>query len=503
MKHIHFVADEYRSIRDPIHGDVGLSELESAVVDTRIFQRLRYIRQNGLLHFVFPGAVHTRFAHSIGTLSIAGRVFDGLFMSVLQKANDSERSAVLYLRCAFRLAALLHDVGHCAFSHSIEDVELDGHPILGSLESFFNNWDLRDLLSEYLETHPKAKPADAIEHEQIALALVDRIFKTEHVKKAHPENAVPTSMATDVRALIDSNLDASATLKEKIPDLSNLLKRCDLESDPAALGEDILALLHSLISSTLDVDRLDYLERDSVFLGVRYGLCDTGYLIRNLQLGILNNHLSLMLNDKAEYALEDMLWARYQMFVQIYNHKTNAALNTVLSEAIQDAVGEDRIDPPSTEAQFLQFTDDYVMSKVISGCLKGSKLQEATYTKVLVDRRFPRHLGCKILDVPNEDDPAAEKAALETAKKVAATEKATQLGISVKDLRTYLAKSVLLKGATPTLVTYDRATGTKAPRGFVSKTVSAVKAKHYVVHFFVEHEFILPKNTQGAENENH
>jgi HD superfamily phosphohydrolase len=71
-----------RLVRDPIHGDIAISALEAAVIDTRVFQRLRYLRQDGLLHFIFPGAVHTRFAHSIGTMAVAERVLSHLLAPV-------------------------------------------------------------------------------------------------------------------------------------------------------------------------------------------------------------------------------------------------------------------------------------------------------------------------------------------------------------------------------------------------------------------------------------
>jgi HD superfamily phosphohydrolase len=117
-----------RVVRDPIHGDILLPPIAAAVVGSLEFQRLRYIRQNGLLHFVFPGAVHTRFAHSLGTMANAQAVWYRLTADLAEREKtEAFAGAREYLGEVFELAALLHDVGHCAFSHASEQVEVKGH----------------------------------------------------------------------------------------------------------------------------------------------------------------------------------------------------------------------------------------------------------------------------------------------------------------------------------------------------------------------------------------
>ena len=94
-------------MRDPIHGFIALSEKEVNLINTRAFQRLRRIRQLAMAFLVYPGALHTRFEHSIGVMHIAGRICDRL------KINPEERERI-------RIAALLHDIGHGPFSHISE-----------------------------------------------------------------------------------------------------------------------------------------------------------------------------------------------------------------------------------------------------------------------------------------------------------------------------------------------------------------------------------------------
>ena len=103
-------------ILDPIHKYISFSEQEALLIDSIIFQRLRYIRQLGFAEFAFPGAIHNRFLHSLGVCHLAGRVFDSLlflddFLSP-QKKKD--------FRQVIRLAALLHDIGHGPLSHISE-----------------------------------------------------------------------------------------------------------------------------------------------------------------------------------------------------------------------------------------------------------------------------------------------------------------------------------------------------------------------------------------------
>ncbi|MFO7561330.1 MAG: HD domain-containing protein, partial [Enhygromyxa sp.] len=266
-----------RCIRDPIHGDVRLRPIEAAVVDSRPFQRLRYIRQNGLLHFVFPGAVHTRFAHSLGTMYLAGRVAKQLFGPLADRADRPTfmggRAAIDYLSTVFRLAALLHDVGHCAFSHSIEHVTHKGEPLLGTTRDLFERWGEQGLLAEIVGVHPEVAE-EPVTHEQIGLILTRRIFEGEAVRSACTAAGLDAEdLGRDVRAIMDGRLSVSARFADHAGSASRLL--CEKVDTPAL---DFVFVLHGLVSGTLDVDRLDYLVRDSLHCGVPYGRCDTDLL---------------------------------------------------------------------------------------------------------------------------------------------------------------------------------------------------------------------------------
>ena len=113
------------AIQDPIHGHISLTQDELSLVDERAFQRLRNIKQLGFSELSFPGATHTRYAHSLGAMHVAGQivdqVFDGLTLS---------REQAAHLRLCVRLSVLFHDIGHAPLSHVSEKVM----PPVGELE---------------------------------------------------------------------------------------------------------------------------------------------------------------------------------------------------------------------------------------------------------------------------------------------------------------------------------------------------------------------------------
>lgn len=116
-------------IRCPIHGFIRFSENERAIIDHPLFRRLRWIRQLALTELVYPGATHTRFEHSLGVMEVATRIFDVLAQSNGQLMEDTFKTVeglkdnpLGKARQLVRLAALLHDSGHCCFSHAAESV---------------------------------------------------------------------------------------------------------------------------------------------------------------------------------------------------------------------------------------------------------------------------------------------------------------------------------------------------------------------------------------------
>ncbi|KMQ49606.1 phosphohydrolase [Chitinispirillum alkaliphilum] len=112
-------------IRDPVHGFISLSSWERDIINHPVFQRLRRIRQLGLTDMVYPGAMHTRFEHSLGVMHVATLMFDAVTAKskkILFDELDYNEDGLGRDRQILRLSALLHDVGHSPFSHAGEEL---------------------------------------------------------------------------------------------------------------------------------------------------------------------------------------------------------------------------------------------------------------------------------------------------------------------------------------------------------------------------------------------
>ncbi|HEX6904169.1 MAG TPA: HD domain-containing protein [Thermoanaerobaculia bacterium] len=253
------------SLRDPVHGFVRADALETALINSRAVQRLRFIHQLGFAFLVFPGAEHSRFGHVLGAMHLAGRVYDALCSKSEGLLPAGARSPQRRLA---RAAALLHDLGHAPFSHSAEDLFEGG-----------------------------------IDHEEMTRRLLH---------------------ADEVREIFDLHGDGIAPA-----DVERLLE---------GRGDRTERLLGQIVSSELDVDKMDYLLRDSLFCGVRYGtfdlerLLDTMAPIEDPETG----EWGIGVDEGGVHALEALVMARYYMFTQVYFNATGKALELHLNEWLKE-----------------------------------------------------------------------------------------------------------------------------------------------------------------------
>ena len=371
---------EDRTIRDTIYGDVSFGGFEGRVIDHKIFQRLRYIRQNGLLHFVFPGAVHTRFTHSIGVMHLGGVLIDSLLLKAGLTSADKSGG---YIRTVFRLASLLHDVGHCAFSHSIEMVD-DGR-FLGEFsataKSFRVDFDFAGWRNDSLA------PGKHLDHESLGALLIWRIMHDLQEEIGNENIGVSAEQLwVDICCLLGKHCEVSGLLRDS---LNTLFERVAGKAPNDGRLAQVAASLSSLVNGTLDVDRLDYLIRDSLHCGVAYGRCETMFLINNLKLVVNSGVVMVALSDKAKHAFFDFLWSRYQLTIQVLYHRTNSALNAVFRDAIAVLLDHRDIRRPSDLEDYLNLTDDSVMSIARERYLRG-QLATTAVAKTLINRDVPK-----------------------------------------------------------------------------------------------------------------
>jgi HD superfamily phosphohydrolase len=297
-------------IRDPIHGAIALSPDELRVADDRWVQRLRWIRQTGFSQLSFPGATHTRYLHSLGVMELAGRAFDQAYRDWSFDQPDARQR----FRATVRLAALCHDVGHAPFSHCMEFC-------MPPLASLGLTW----------RRHPRQRQAT---HEDYTVAIL------EHTSLGRAIDGAFAGTARHVAALIDHEVRPGD----------------DFFVDG---GLDHRRCLSQLISSELDVDRMDYLVRDALFTGARYGQVDTGWLLSNLSTWVADGSVTLALDGRAVYAFDHFLLARHHMFLMVYFHHKSV----IYEELLRRYVSSDDSDwvMPSDLDHYLAIDDSALM----------------------------------------------------------------------------------------------------------------------------------------------
>lgn len=329
--------DIYKYINDNIYGSIPVTKLEYDIINTNSFQRLRNIKQLGLANLVFPTAEHTRFSHSIGVMHIIGRMADHLAEKGILDNTDIKK---------LRLAGLLHDIGHYPLSHLGEKVYMYQKPI-------------RELKSGVTD----------VNQTQNTLLLVSGKSVTE---EAHHEN-LGKFVIQNRKEIVD------------------ILSR---EVDPKEIAQIIRAehtnlIYGQLIHSGLDADRLDYLLRDSDQTGVKYGLVDLDYLIRNLSIGRDEKGVNwLGIEKRAIHSAEHFLMARYFSYSQVTWHKTIRGFET-LAQALFLEMRQNGFVYENYEAikeivntkDWLNFTDAYFYQNLSEFC----KNTDSDYCKTLIN----------------------------------------------------------------------------------------------------------------------
>ncbi len=310
-----------KKVFDEVHGYIELTEPELAIVDTPTFQRLRYVRQLAVAWYVYPGATHTRFSHSLGTMHIMGMVAQRLYsMGYIHSEDDVQ---------LLRLAALLHDVGHTPFSHAIE---------------------------------PFYRDRIGLSHEDLTEMMILESY--------------------DIR---DTLLDYGFDPKEIVAILR---------------GKHREPVYNQLISSDLDVDRMDYLLRDALHTGVSYGAIDIHRIVVTL---VVDGEGNLALLDKGIDALENFYLARLHMYKAVYYHKTIVGYELLLRriyERLCEEINDDLLFSSVSEVTrairngSIYLWNDSWLIGLMTRALKHGNVSK--YTKELITAFLSRQ-GYKVL----------------------------------------------------------------------------------------------------------
>lgn len=325
-------------IRDPVHGSIHILNEEIPIIRDEFFQRLRNIKQLGFSEYVFPGATHTRFIHSIGVMNIASSAFDRLFKGRLGNKD------ILRLKETFKLACLLHDVGHAPLSHSTETVM----PNLSEL----------NIPKQFLSKKDQTTDRQATHEDYTIKSIVDSSF-------AKSFSGVEQTFGLERKYIADlitgHTTDASYFTVE---------------------GINYFPILSQLVSSELDCDRMDYLLRDSYFCGVSYGSYDLDWMLDNLEVCVENNMAYLGINERAVVTFDDFLLSRYHMFIQVYFHYRAVCLEQLLYKYFRTSPTEYVI--PASIEDYIEHDDQHLMK-----ILRRSKNK---YAEAVIRNQVPQKI---------------------------------------------------------------------------------------------------------------
>jgi hypothetical protein len=280
-------------IKDPVYGYIYVTEAEKRVIDSFPFQRLRRIRQLAGSEYVYPGANHTRFEHSLGVMHLSGLLADNPQFSQLLSEDEAQ---------IMRISTMLHDVGHGPFSHIFEHI------------------------------------------------------LTKFLGKTHEDMTTWLILNSELRDVLNG-LGYDPTVVSKLA--------------TGVLGKPNMAFKDQIIRSAIDIDKLDFVVRDTYHTGAEYGFVDISRLIRTFD--VIDGNLAVDIG--ALSALESLILARIESFKSIYFHRVCRAVQIMLSTAMEEAKDELGLADFRSPEEYLAL-DDYTVWAKLKTCEKSRGIVE-------------------------------------------------------------------------------------------------------------------------------
>jgi HD superfamily phosphohydrolase len=315
-------------ILDNVHGFIEYTAVEKEIIELPIFKRLQSIKQLSLTNWIFPGAEHTRFIHSLGVMYIADQ------MAIQLKYTDEERQLV-------RLAGLLHDIGHYPLSHVGEQAykSLPANP-------------------ENILLNQKRKVRRGLEdlgNQNLNYMLASsNTFHHEHITREVIRHDA------DIKRIVDKYCGGSSLIQ-----IDNI---CDIITGNVERNPEISGLVQ-LIHSELDADRIDYIMRDATFSGTSYGGFELGLFLRNLARTMYQGTEIIGVHSKGISIADQFLMNRYFSYTQVFFNRHVAILEFMARSLTEVFISRNTSEYPSPDVllqyvkkhsgktEFLYFTD--------------------------------------------------------------------------------------------------------------------------------------------------
>jgi HD superfamily phosphohydrolase len=313
-----------RVINDPIWGSIYFTKHEVMLLDSPIMQRLRNLSQVGLASLTFPSARHSRFEHSIGTFHIVSEVVNNINKRADENMVVSSREFSM-----IKLAALLHDIGHCLYSHISERV-------YGNMEEF-----------NTLRRHPLFKRKNAKAHEIFAYFMINsERFKTFF------KSLLPDIVNYDSDDFYDSigRMIVGYPVVEVLSD----------ETKGRRLVQK--HFMTSMINGGFDADKLDYIRRDAYFTGLSSDY-DIARLLYRMDIvedrteeddGTEVIHKVLVLPLSGVSAIEEIAFSKIQLTSSVYYHQKVLAADALVVDFSNHMISNKIVEHP---CDFLNHTE--------------------------------------------------------------------------------------------------------------------------------------------------
>ena len=285
-----------KNIKDPVHGYIGINQLEQKIIDTLQFQKLKGIRQLTANH-VYPSVNHTRFEHSLGVMYIAKKIFEQLKDELISLKKVTKKNFNDYFQ-NLSLAALLHDVGHTPLSHIGE----------------------KFLKKESIVKALKTKCKD------LKINSNDEIFKIEEISSYSAHELMSCYVA------LNKFYDF---LKEQFKKVDfELILRCII-GKKYKKPDNVRNILISIINSdTIDADKLDYIMRDSYMSGLSVPRIDLTRLLSGACINKKTNKLAFNFNSLS--VVQNIIDARDFLYLWLYNHHAVVYTDFLIEELIRE-----------------------------------------------------------------------------------------------------------------------------------------------------------------------
>ena len=356
-----------RSIYDVLYGFIPITEWEEQIINSALFQRLRWIKQLGFANYIFPGAEHNRFAHVIGVMHSMDQMVRALGLAVSDDElfSSKARSERALLHKSLRISALLHDIGTFPFSHAIE-------------HAYLRHGNDQRRNPNGLKNLPNS-------HEHLGSFIIKNTCYPGGITQILEKYGFDVQM------------------------ISKIIK-----------GESPSLIANQLMHSDLDADRMDYLMRDAHYTGIKYGQFDREFILANLvTYRNQKSQLSFGVRETAVHAVEDFLIARFSWYSQVIKNPGSAKFDIMSSHVAEAFLERDLLFQfqdllelvEKKDERFFWWNDFYFLTQCQNARsqkkLKDPRLSELT--EMLLYRRPPKTVshplfGHRILDPKNRGE---------------------------------------------------------------------------------------------------